>query len=249
MNHRNRPWPLGLALGLLWGAALTQPLAPAHAQAVQPQPRLSAPPQTPPVAQPLPPADTAARELLNSERIEIAFGSYGIEVLENTATARVSNLFSGAAEGRVCRTFAIVRYATSMAPQIAAEHEAIVRGGSIGAVFTASGWRVVKTHLHFGTLTAGRRPAELMRIAEGRALAAHVYVLEVEKDGRRFPYATLAELHHPDYLVVGDLERLYGRADASGRESLVAETLGLAAQKSHAVLPSPAPTPAPTATP
>jgi hypothetical protein len=51
------------------------------------------------------------RELLNSERIAAAFGSYGVEVVEQDSQVRVSNLFSGAGAGRVCRTFAVVRFA------------------------------------------------------------------------------------------------------------------------------------------
>ena len=47
-----------------------------------------------------PPAQAPARELLNSERIAAAFGSYGVEVLEQDDTVRVSNLYSGEGEER-----------------------------------------------------------------------------------------------------------------------------------------------------
>ena len=40
-----------------------------------------------------------------------------------------------------------------------------------------------------------------MRIAAGTPLAEHVYVLDVVKDGRAIEYATLVEIHHPDYLT------------------------------------------------
>ena len=60
-------WPALLAMGLLAGTEAT-----AQSAAVAEQPR----------------------ELLNSERIEQQFGSYGIDVLESDAEMRVSNLYS-----------------------------------------------------------------------------------------------------------------------------------------------------------
>src|SRR5688572_8293898 len=84
------------------------------------------------------------RELLNSERIAAAFGSYGVEVLEQDDQVRVSSLFSLAADEKTCRTFAVVRYPPRLDSAVSAEHAAIVAGGSIGAVFTAHGWEVRK---------------------------------------------------------------------------------------------------------
>jgi hypothetical protein len=169
-------------------------------------------------------AQTAPREPLNSERIAAEFGSYGVEVLEEDSAARVSNLFSGAAEQRVCRTFAVVRYRPSD-PAFRDEHAAIVAGGSIGAVFAAAGWEVRKTHLTIGSVTATRRLATLMRIAPGALLAVHVYALDVAKGGRTLEYATLAEIHHPAYLTRDEVAEIYGPADESGRPGLVADVL------------------------
>jgi hypothetical protein len=162
------------------------------------------------------------RELLNSERIEAAFGSYGVEVLEQDDRVRVSNLFSLAGEERTCRTFAVVRYAPSMDPIVGSEHAAIVAGGSIGAVFSAQGWEVRKTHLSYSQREASPRLASLMRVAVGTPLAEHVYALDVVKDGRVVEYAALVEIHHPVYLDVKDLAEIYGPVDG-GRERLVAE--------------------------
>ena len=49
-----------------------------------------------------------SRALLNSERIEQRFGSYGITVLEQSDLTRVSNLYTLEEERETCRTFAIV---------------------------------------------------------------------------------------------------------------------------------------------
>jgi hypothetical protein len=172
-----------------------------------------------------------ARELLNSERIEQAFGSYGVEVLDSNARVRVSNLYSEDAErpaDRTCRTFAVVRYPDTVDAAFAAEHAEILRGASIGAVFAANGWRVLKTHLAMEEAPASRRVAELMRVGVGTPLALHAYLLEIAKDGSTFRYAALVEIHHPDYLSLADVERIYGRPSAAGREPLLAELLDTA---------------------
>lgn len=149
-------------------------------------------------------------ELLNSERIERAFGSYGIAVLESAADVRVSNLYSVEDAREICRTFAVVRYPAVVAPAFEAEHATILAGGSIGAVFAAAGWRVEKTHLHYGKVNAQGRAAVLMAVTPGAELAAHVYELTVIKNDERHRYSTIVEIHHPDYLQIEDLAAIYG---------------------------------------
>jgi hypothetical protein len=176
-------------------------------------------------------APAPGRELLNSERIEQKFGSYGIAVLRSDAQLRVANLFStaraapGAGEQRTCRTFAVTRYPDEVAPSFAAEHAEVLAGGSIGAVFAGHGWRVTKTHLHYGEIEAAPGVAELMRVRPGIRLALDAYVLAVEKDGAALEYVSIVEIHHPDYLGLADLETIYGPADARGREALLASLL------------------------
>jgi hypothetical protein len=41
-------------------------------------------------------------------------------------------------------------------------------------------------------------------------LAVHVYRLSVCRDGVCFAYATLSEVHHPDYLGLAELREIYG---------------------------------------
>jgi hypothetical protein len=108
-----------------------------------------------------------------------------------------------------------------------------VAGGSIGAVFAGQGWEVRKTHLDYGEIEASPLLAKLMDIAAGTPLAEHVYVLDVAKDGRVLEYAALVEIHHPDYLRLGDLEDIYGPPDSADRRDLVAELLATAASRSR----------------
>ncbi|RPI62591.1 MAG: hypothetical protein EHM50_03690 [Lysobacterales bacterium] len=179
-----------------------------------------------------PSAGQLGRELLNSERIAAAFGSYGVEVLEQDAEVRVSNLFSTAGEEKTCRTFAIVRYASPIDPAISAAHAAIVAGGSIGAVLAAGGWEVRKSHLRYSERPATPKLASLMRISVGTPLAEHVYVLDAVKDGRAIEYAALVEIHHPDYLGLDDLPKIYGAVGERGTE-LVAQLRATAAERAR----------------
>jgi hypothetical protein len=161
-------------------------------------------------------ANAQDRNLLNSERIEQRFGSYGIEVLASDESLRVSDLYSGEGEHRCTRTFAVVAYAELVDAAFAVEHAAILHGGSIGAIFASAGWDVLKHNLYYGTLESTRKLERMMGIRGdgGATLAVHVYVLEVRKATRSFEYALIAEVHHPDYLDVGDLERIYGAVPA-----------------------------------
>ena len=170
-------------------------------------------------------------QLLNSERIEQQFGSYGITVLESDEKIRVSNLFSTSAGLKICRTFAVVLYPQQIDSAFAAEHRLIVNGGSLGAVFAAHGWNVEKSHLHFGQVAASEKVAGLMDTPVGTQLAVHVYALAVAKDGSRFDYATLVEVHHPDYLRLHDLVAIYGPLPADGPARSSAAILGVAAEK------------------
>ena len=177
----------------------------------------------------------AGRQLLNSERIQANFGTYGIEVLEQGERVRVSNLYSFPRAGdRTCRTFAVVQYAASIDPAIKAEHAAIVAGGSIGAVFAASGWEVRKRNLSYDEIPATPKLATLMRVAANTPLAEHVYVLDVVKGARTIEYATVAEIHHPSYLRVVDLVKIYGPVNAEqSRAPSVSAMRELAAQRAR----------------
>lgn len=153
-------------------------------------------------------------QLLNSERIELEFGSYGIEVLESSDSLRVSNLYSLHDGQKVCRTFAVVRYPDVIDSSFAAEHRRIVAGQSIGSVFKGSGWSIEKKHRYFGVMPVRpehKRVKTLMGALSADRLAVHVYVLVVKRSGLSFDYATIAEVHHPDYLSIDDLRAIYGR--------------------------------------
>ena len=151
-------------------------------------------------------------ERLNSERIADRFGSYGIDVVTSEPGLRRSNLYSSEDGVHTCRTYAVVRFVDEPDALIDAEHAQILAGKSIGAIFKASGWAILKETLHIGTvrLEDTRHPvATLMGLEHSAEVAMHVYRLLLEKSEQAIEYATLIELHHPEYLDRNDLLSLY----------------------------------------
>lgn len=172
-------------------------------------------------------------ERLNSERIAERFGSYGIDVVKSGPGLRRSNLYSNENGIHTCRTYAVVRFVDEPDALIDAEHTKILAGQSIGAIFKASGWRIFKESLHIGTARLGdvRHPvAILMQLQKPADVAMHVYHLMLKKDERAIDYATLIELHHPDYLKRDDLLGLYtvdARSSLEPRQVEAMKLLGL----------------------
>jgi len=157
-------------------------------------------------------ADEARTVLLNSERIEQRFGNYGIDILAGDANLRRANLFSAADGRKTCRTYAVVYFSNDRHDDYRLEHELVLAGGSLGAVFKASGWNVQKqtlciTALDLDSVTSPI--AELMNLADDHTPAVHVYRLLIGKNNTVFEYAIIAEAHHPDYLGYADLLTIF----------------------------------------
>ena len=151
-------------------------------------------------------------ELLNSERIEKRFGSYGIEVLSSQPGVRRSTLYSAVGNDKTCRTYAVVRFTETAGAPIDSEHEQVLAGDSIGAIFKAGGWTIRKETLHIGATELPRRWSEIavaMRLEYPLTIAVHLYRLLLQKDGDAIDYATISEFHHPEYLSLADLRELY----------------------------------------
>lgn len=154
-------------------------------------------------------------ELLNSERIEQRFESYGIEVLSHADGVRRSSLYSIADSDKVCRTYAVVQFMDAATPRVAAAHADVLAGESIGATFKSSGWEINKITLYIGSLPMQdpKHPiAILMRLEKGTDLAVHAYKLVLRKGEQTIEYAMIAETHHPGYLKVQELNSLYGES-------------------------------------
>lgn len=152
--------------------------------------------------------------LLNSERISKKFGGYGIDVLYTHARLRVSDLYDGK---HITRTLAIVDYPKTIDSSYSKEHAIIVQGGSIGSTFKAHGWKIEKKNIFLGEIPPSadyRRLYERMGNIPPSKLSIWIYVFYIQKDGKTFPYATISELYHPDYLSLADLKCITKDADA-----------------------------------
>lgn len=150
---------------------------------------------------------------LNSERIAETFGSYGVDVIQANDEGRVSSLYSLSGDDKITRTFAVVKFSGPARRAYASEHSQVASGQSLGAVFKSAGWEIEKVSFFVGEMEIPRKYgmlSDLMQIDLPKFLAAHVYQFVVRKDGRSYNYATIVELHHPDYLSAEDLEAVYG---------------------------------------
>lgn len=157
--------------------------------------------------------DTQAGALGNSDKIQLKFGNYGIDVLENGPGIRVSNLYSVQAGIKTNRTFAVVAYPAVIEPAFKKEHDAIISGQSIGIVFRNNGWLTKKHHQYFGKIDATSDFPEIFSVFDGIGSsqpAIHIYSLLVTQNKTEFQYALIAEVHHPTYLKLEDLQAAYG---------------------------------------
>ena len=101
----------------------------------------------------------------------------------------------------------------------------MIAGQSLGAVFKSSGWHIEKHNIFVGELEIPGKYSlisELMWLGLPENLATHVYLLVIRKGEMSYNYATITELHHPDYLSAGDLKAIYGEIifDDSDRTSI-----------------------------
>lgn len=153
-------------------------------------------------------------KLLNSERIEKKFGGYGIDVLYNSAQLRVSNLYDGK---KITRTLAVVDYPETIDSSFAKEHQIIVAGGSIGNVFKSHGWIIEKKNIFLGELAPSaeyKKLYALMGNIPPSKLSVWIYVFYIRRGEKLFPYATISEVYHPDYLSLANLKCINKDADA-----------------------------------
>ena len=150
--------------------------------------------------------------LLNSERIEQQFGSYGIDILASEAGLRRSSLYSVENGQRICRTYAVVRFSDESNAHYSLEHAKVLSGNSLGEVFKSNGWEIRKQTLHIGSFEiqdAESVALDLMNIDAPQVIGLHVYQLLLAREDKVFEYATILEAHHPDYLSEAEILAIY----------------------------------------
>ncbi|NER15086.1 hypothetical protein GWK08_16650 [Leptobacterium flavescens] len=154
--------------------------------------------------------------LLNSERIKMKFGSYGIKVLNNNAEIRVSDLYSTEGDKKTTRTFAVVHYPKAVDSVFLKEHTKILQGQSIGAVFKQQQWKIKKKSIYVGKISPSNEFSEVYKLMGGIApseLAIYIYGFHIAKNNEEYQYAVISEVYHPDYLSLKDLKQIIKDAD------------------------------------
>ncbi|MEJ8566262.1 hypothetical protein [Elongatibacter sediminis] len=149
---------------------------------------------------------------MNSERIERCFGSYGLELLPSRSGLRVALLYSGTADQRIARTLALTGFVPAPDADLSPSMQRIEAGASIGSTLKAAGWSVGKQTIDLEWIPVGTETLAwtgLNEPSDGAGLALHIYRLTAERGGETHLVARIAELHHPDYLTLADLDRLF----------------------------------------
>jgi hypothetical protein len=145
---------------------------------------------------------------LNSERIAQRYGNYGIDVLQSGDKRRLSSLYSTDGGRKTTRTLALVEFTAASHPKLTREHRRILAGESIGTVFKEEGWTIDKISSRYckAQFDLASMPAlSGMDIELPAMLAVHSYAFHVQKGTLSIEYATITEIHHPDYLQAADL--------------------------------------------
>ncbi len=166
--------------------------------------------------------------LLNSERIEQRFGSYGVEVIRADENSRYSSLYSLENSEPVTRTLAVVEFADPMPAPLRAAHQQIVSGESIGATFKAAGWSIDKPLLGYDVLAASPRFEhiyELMGLEEPAPLAVHRYRLQLLQGDEALEYAIISEIHSPAYLTAEEVREIYGQPSSGPTTATAVDAL------------------------
>lgn len=83
--------------------------------------------------------------------------------------------------------------------------------------------------------TTEREIAEVMRVEPARDVAVHIYRFFLTKGGQQVDYATIIELHHPDYLTREELRRLF--PVATDAEVTIKQAQDLTGTKPHQLEP------------
>ena len=138
---------------------------------------------------------------LNSDAIKATFGSYGVDVLNQSESTRVANLYSLSGDAKICRTVAVTEFVLPTDPALTEAHRLIRTGGSIGATLRSAGFTINKKLLIKTETPAGDEFVSLTdgSVLVGAPLYTKVYALFAQQDGREIPYAVIAEAYHPEH--------------------------------------------------
>lgn len=200
-------------------------------------------------------AGGSGQPLLNSERIEARYGSYGVRVLSQDETFRVSCLYSRHAGNEICRTLAVVRFESAVPAPLEPPLARIRDGASLGATLREAGFEVIKRNVAFDGLGVDGESypgiIDLLGLPRAAEVAIHRYDLDARSTIARSAMVEAAvarvfELHHPDYQSLDALRDYYsGLPESSRPPSSSADTLDAWLHRLESAASSRAATPLP----
>jgi len=159
---------------------------------------------------------------LNSQNIEARYGSYEIDLVEPGPLIRRAVMSSVDKGVRTCRTFALTEFIGRGEPEGSAARERILSGASIGATLLSEGWKLSKQTIHLGSVAVNEpthRLLALMRLQAPQTLALHVYQMHIGRAHPDVEYATIGELHHPDYFTLDALRKTFSAPEKRQRDA------------------------------
>ena len=144
---------------------------------------------------------------MNSEQILARFGSYAVRVLHQDDHYRLASLCSHHDGVDICRTLAVTHFSTPAPAPLANADTLIRQGHSIGSTLKDAGLTLSRNMLVEGVTLCGDGFAQLAgeKALAGSELVIRVYELCAGPEESSLQvYATIAEAHHPQHVVVND---------------------------------------------
>ncbi|MBA3238042.1 MAG: hypothetical protein H0T62_06790 [Parachlamydiaceae bacterium] len=151
--------------------------------------------------------------LLNSTRIELKFGSYGVQVLTqdmfSASATRLSNLYSTREVEKITRTLAFTQYVAEIDDQLRVAHEEIVAGGSIGATLKKYGFELKKDLFFKGLVEDMPVQVQTLMHTKENSFATVIYNLSAKSERGYLPYCTIVEIYAPQFLTLEEIDLIY----------------------------------------
>jgi hypothetical protein len=156
--------------------------------------------------------------LLNSTRIELKFGSYGVQVLAQdmfaASATRLSNLYSIHEGEKITRTLAFTKYVEAkfmdkFDDQLKVAHEEIVAGGSIGATLKKYGFELIKDFRFKGLVEDMPTQVQTLMHTKDNTFATVIYDLFAKSEKAYCFYCTIVEVYAPEFLTLEEIDLIY----------------------------------------
>lgn len=149
--------------------------------------------------------------LLNSARIELKFGSYGVQILaqDQVTGIRLSSLYSEHEDEKIARTIAFTQYEANINDKLRMAHKEILAGGSIGSTLKKYGFDVKKDLFFKGLVEDMPDRLHNLMHAQERAFATVIYNLVAKEGNNYYPYCTIVEVYSPEFLTLVEVDQIY----------------------------------------